>query len=509
VTAWLPLEESALDLYEHAPCGYLSLDPDWQILRVNHTFCDWTGFDADELVGLRRFPDLLSVGGRIYHETHCAPLLRIQDELREIAGDVVCANGRRMPTLFNAVLKRDEQGEPLLIRVTVFDASDRRRYEQELLAARDLERAARRRTEQLEALSRALVAAADSGAVAAALGAELVASFDAHRVGVAVRDADGMLRPLFGHGADGPVPRLEGAPVFEEHQRSAAARLPLGTDRPIGVAWLAYDAPHTFTAEERALLVACASQATLALERSQLYEAQRDVAHVLQQSMLGGPPLPDRRYVVATHYAPSTDHMEVGGDWYDAFALPEGRVAVVIGDVVGRGLRAASAMGQLRSAVRALAVTGTGPAGVAQALDGFVAQVPAAQYATLVYAEIDPGAGAMRFAVAGHLPPLLRAPGAVPQLLTDGRSPPLGAAAPGVARAEATASLARGGMVLLYTDGLVERRGELIDEGLDRLLATVAQAAEDEPAALVTRLASELLGPANDDDVCLLSFLLR
>ncbi len=506
MTAWLPLEESAIDLYEHAPCGYLSVDPDWLILRVNQTFLDWTGFRADDLVGVKRFPDLLSVGGRIYHETHCAPLLRMQDELREIAGDIVCADGRRMPTLFNAVLKRDERGEPLLIRTTVFDATDRRRYEQELLAARDRERAARTHTERLEGLSRALVAAADTAAVAQAVGTELVASFDATRGGVAVRDDEGMLRPLFG---EAPVPRVESAPMFDEGEDGASARLPLGAETTLGVLWLAYDAPHTFTAEERALLIAGAGQATVALERSRLYETQRDVAHVLQQSMLGGPPRADRRYDVATMYEPSTEHLEVGGDWYDTFCVPDGRVAIVNGDVVGRGLVAASAMGQLRSAVRALAATGSGPAGVLTLLDEFVAQVPTAQYATVAYAEIDVDAGAMRFACAGHLPPLLRAPGATPRLLMEGRSPPLGSAHPGAPRQEAEMSLPAGSSLLLYTDGLVERRGELIDEGLDRLVAVVAEAGDDDAAALLARLESALLGAGADDDVCMLCFALR
>lgn len=504
MTAWLPLEESALDLYEHAPCGYLSTDPDWLILRVNQTFLDWTGYRDEELVGVKRFPDLLTVGGRIYHETHCAPLLRMQDAIREIAGDVVCADGRRLPTLFNSVLKRAAGGDPLLIRTTVFDASDRRRYEQELLGARDRERAARERTERLEQLSRALVAAADTTAVARAVGEELVASFGAHRTGVAVRDADGVLRPLFGHGTDGPIPRVERAPVFDAH----VARLPLGAERVLGVIWVGFDAPRTFTGEERALLVACASQATLALERSRLYEEQRDVAHVLQQSMLGGAPRRDPRYDVAAHYEPSSEHLEVGGDWYDTFGAPDGRVAIVIGDVVGRGLAAASAMGQLRSAVRALAGTGVGPAGVLTLLDTFVDQVPAAQYATLVYAEVDLAAGAMRFACAGHLPPLLLDPSGAPRLLMDGRSPPLGAQA-GPPRGEAVVALPKGALLLLYTDGLVERRGELIDDGLDRLVATAAQGPHSDPEALVGRLAAALLPGASDDDVCLLGFVRR
>jgi serine/threonine-protein kinase RsbW len=509
VTARLPLEESALDLYEHAPCGYLSTDPDWLILRVNQTFLDWTGYTREELVGVKRFPDLLTVGGRIYHETHCGPLLRMQDAVREIAGDVVCADGRRLPTLFNSVLKRDAGGEPLLVRTTIFDASDRRRYERELLAARDRERAAREQTERLQRLSRALVSAADMRTVARAVGEALVATFGASRTGVAVSDDEGALRPLFGHGSDGPIPSAEGEPAFEEDTGGAIARLPVGAEPAAGVLWVAFDEPRTFTPEERALLVAFAGQTTLALERSRLYEEQRDVAHVLQQSMLGRAPRPDPRYDVATHYEPASKHLEVGGDWYDTFGVPSGRVAIVIGDVVGRGLIAASAMGQLRSAVRALAGTGRGPADVLSGLDTFTGQVPAAQYATLAYAEIDLDAGEMHFACAGHLPPLLAEPGGSLRLLMDGRSPPLGILAPGSPRGQAVVPLPQGALLLLYTDGLVERRGEPIDDGLDRLVATVAQQRDVPPRTLVASLAASLLPPVSDDDVCLLGFVRR
>jgi phosphoserine phosphatase RsbU/P len=130
------LTESAEDLYEHAPCGYLSYAPDGTIVKVNETLLEWTGFERDELVGRRRFSDLLTVGGRIYHETHLAPLLAMQGEVREIAVDIAAPDGRRLPVLLNAVAKRDEHGEVLVVRATVFDARDRREYERELLRAR-------------------------------------------------------------------------------------------------------------------------------------------------------------------------------------------------------------------------------------------------------------------------------------------------------------------------------------------------------------------------------------
>ena len=127
---------------------------------------------------------------------------------------------------------------------------------------------------------------------------------------------------------------------------------------------------------------------------------------------------------------PAGEDLEVGGDWHDTFALPDGRIAVVVGDVVGRGLVAASAMGQLRSAVRALAVARRAPAQLLGDLDVFVEQVPAAQYATLVYAEVDPDTGTACVASAGHLPALLLRDGAPPGLFMEGRSGPLGARGP-------------------------------------------------------------------------------
>ena len=143
------LEDSAEELYEDAPCGYLSTLLDGTVVRINGTLLGWLGFDRAEVVGRRRFVDLLTAGGRIYHETHYAPLLRMQGTVREIALDLVAADGRRLPVLVNARLKRDARGEPLLVRLSVFDATERREYERELLRAR-------RRAEESEAHARLL-----------------------------------------------------------------------------------------------------------------------------------------------------------------------------------------------------------------------------------------------------------------------------------------------------------------------------------------------------------------
>ncbi|MEU4485740.1 SpoIIE family protein phosphatase [Streptomyces purpurascens] len=130
------LEDSAEDLYESAPCGYLSTLMDGTIAKINTTLLDWLGLEREAVVGHKRFTDLLTVGGKLYHETHFAPLLRMQGELRGIALDLKRQGHGRLPVLVSAVVKYSTRGEPLLIRVTVFDASDRRSYETELLHRR-------------------------------------------------------------------------------------------------------------------------------------------------------------------------------------------------------------------------------------------------------------------------------------------------------------------------------------------------------------------------------------
>ena len=152
------LEDDPADLYENAPCGYLSTTPDGTIVKVNRTMCLWTGRTADELVGAR-FPDLLSIGGRIFHETHYAPLLRMQGAVREIAVDVVRVDGTALPCLLNAVELRDDEDKPVLVRATLFDATARRRYETELLAARQAAEQSEGRARTLHQIVSALAAA--------------------------------------------------------------------------------------------------------------------------------------------------------------------------------------------------------------------------------------------------------------------------------------------------------------------------------------------------------------
>jgi phosphoserine phosphatase RsbU/P len=127
------LDDDAQTLYDRAPCGYLSTTPDGTIIKANATFLGLTGYERQDLVGRKRFVQLLTAGGRIYHETHYAPMLRMHGSAREIALELVCKDGRRLPVLINSVLERDEFDDPIVIRTAIFDASHRRQYEEELL----------------------------------------------------------------------------------------------------------------------------------------------------------------------------------------------------------------------------------------------------------------------------------------------------------------------------------------------------------------------------------------
>ncbi|MFD5515642.1 PP2C family protein-serine/threonine phosphatase [Streptomyces sp. NPDC127066] len=145
------LEDSAEDLYEHAPCGYLSTTLDGRIAKINRTLLNWLGYENSELVGRKDFADLLTVGGRLYHETHFGPLLRMQGEISGIALELKTAGGGRLPVLVTSVIRSGSDGQPLLIRTTVFDARDRRTYESELLRARQESDRERERLKRLNA----------------------------------------------------------------------------------------------------------------------------------------------------------------------------------------------------------------------------------------------------------------------------------------------------------------------------------------------------------------------
>jgi sigma-B regulation protein RsbU (phosphoserine phosphatase) len=378
------LDDSTEDLYENAPCGYLSTFPDGQIARVNATLLTWLGYTRGELVGHRYFSDLLTVGGRLYHETHFAPLLAMQGEINGVALELRGADNSRLPVLVSSTVKTSATGEPLLIRTTIVDARDRRAYERELLRAR--------------------------------------------------READ------------------------------------------------------------------------LERERLQL------LVTTLQRTLLP-PALPDVPGLEAAAYYHAASRDEVGGDFYDLFAIARDRWGLFLGDVCGKGTVAAAMTSQIRYTLRAAAVYDPDPAAVLGTLNSALRRDydrNDGRFCTAAFGVLTPrGDGfALSLASGGHPAPLLlRADGTASYQPVHG-GPFLGVI-DDAAFAATTIRLSAGDTLLLYTDGLTEAR---TGSGRDRygdqaLLAFAADLAPATAAAAIDAITALLegLGHGLDDDVAVLA----
>jgi GAF domain-containing protein/anti-sigma regulatory factor (Ser/Thr protein kinase) len=276
-------------------------------------------------------------------------------------------------------------------------------------------------------------------------------------------------------------------------------------ERLLGVLHVGSRATREFTGDDVALLELAAERLAVAMDHSRMYEREHAVAATLQRSLLPER-LPDvQGTTMASRYVPGAADVEVGGDWYDVIPLASGRVGLAMGDVVSRGVRAASVMGQLRNALRAYALDGRPPVEVLDRLHAVLRSLERREMATLAYMVLDPAALSYTLASAGHPPPLVLAPDGGVSLIEEGRGPPLGAIAdPGYK--EASGVLAPGATLLLYTDGLVERRDMWLDEGIGRLTVAAGAAGGVAPAELVERLLTELVPEGGgEDDVALLA----
>ncbi|BBC91992.1 PP2C family protein-serine/threonine phosphatase [Streptomyces griseofuscus] len=257
-----------------------------------------------------------------------------------------------------------------------------------------------------------------------------------------------------------------------------------------------------FDEQEQALAADLGHRAALALDNARLYALQEHTAEQLQLSLL--PDLTGLDHLqLATRYLAARERAEVGGDWYDAFPLPDGSAVLAIGDVVGHDLAAAVRMGQLRNMLRALAYDSGGddPAGIMCRLDKVMQGLTSIELVTAVIARIEtPDAGPWRltWTNAGHLPPLLAQPDGHTLLLEEGHAPILGVD-PSLARETATVTLPPGATLLLYTDGLVERPGEDIGRGLTRLRQHAAALAREPLAVFRDELLTRMSDVQNDD----------
>jgi PAS domain S-box-containing protein len=402
-------------------------------------------------------------------------------------------------------------------------------------AARAEAEAARERVARLQSIGAALGSALGREEVARVIVAEGIAALGATAGAVALRRGDECvtLRAL-GYPPDlaaalerfplsAPFPLAEAIrlaePVWLESADSWWARfgeprapLPTGLALPLivggraigGIDFRFPQRERAFEDTERAFMLAFAAQCAQALERAERYEAEHRIALTLQRSLLPPPPPTIAGVTVALRYLPAGEGIEAGGDWYDVVALDDGRVGVAVGDVVGRGIEAAAVMGQLQSALRAFALQGEPPGAVITRLARFAAEVQQASMATVAYGLLDLESGELRYARAGHPPPLIVRHGGDTEYLGEGRGPPLTALA-GADYEEGRATLDAGDALLLYSDGLIERRREVIDEGLRRLAQAAAGAAGAPAEEVCDRVLGALLGDRTPgDDVALL-----
>lgn len=233
--------------------------------------------------------------------------------------------------------------------------------------------------------------------------------------------------------------------------------------------------------------------------RARLYEHEHLLVETLQRSLLleRMPQFPGVQ--LAARYIPGEGEVRVGGDWYDAIPLPDGRLGLVIGDVAGHGIGSAALMSQLRNALRAYALEHAAPAEVVKRLDTLLYHLEPRALATMVYLIYDPEAPSLSLTAAGHPYPLLATPDGPHRYLRGGRRMPLGAAEGAGGPAEEV-SMEPGSTLVLYTDGLIERRHRSLDEGFENLAAVVDPAVSD-PEQVCERIVEALLGedqPADD-----------
>ncbi|MCX2948937.1 PP2C family protein-serine/threonine phosphatase [Lentzea sp. NEAU-D7] len=286
-------------------------------------------------------------------------------------------------------------------------------------------------------------------------------------------------------------------PLLWEHGLRVLLGVPMiGEGDLIGVLHVGSAAARRFTDEEIEALQLIADRLAVAVYVDRT-RAERAAAALLQESLLPGRLPSTEGWEFAARYVAGADS-GVGGDWYDVFELPGERIGVVIGDVAGNGLKAAVVMGRLRSASRAYALDYSDPAAVLSKLDRKASYFETGTMATVAYAVIDTATHRMRLAVAGHLPPVLAAPGDESGFIAVHVGPPIGFNLGSTGRRCTDVDVPPGSLIVLYTDGLVERRGQDLDAGLERLRRAVLPMG---PEAACIEVMATMVGdqPATDD----------
>ncbi|MFF4652753.1 SpoIIE family protein phosphatase [Streptomyces sp. NPDC001380] len=472
----------------HMSDGFLSADDDWRITFVNLRAERMLGSSEEELFG------------RVLWEV---PSVR---QIPELEARCRKAAAAAAPTSFDVEVP--DTGRCYHLRlvpvpdgVTLYltDVTDRRRDEAERAAAAS---AASGRAARIAELTAALATATTSRDVVAAVAARVLHPFGATGLMVQAVEGDRVhtvgavgYPPAFLDVIHGRPRRphdpvwdaiLGGEPLFFSSAEEYGARYPGLADRPraigkqagvflpltasghtFGVCVIAFDRPRRFSEEERTLLTAISALVAHALERARLYDAEHARSRELQRGLLPRklPDLPT--CTAAARYLPAGQGMEVGGDWYDVIPLSSGRVALVVGDVMGHGLSEAATMGRLRTAVHTLAGLELPPDEVMGHLNEIVGGLGDDSYATCLYMLYDSTTRTCSFARAGHPPPAVVHPDGTVRFPDPAPDPPLGAAEPPFGTVEL--AVPDGSLLVLYTDGLVESSGREIDQGMAEL----------------------------------------
>lgn len=495
--------------FEAAPIGKTLLNTEWQVVRANPAFAQMIGHPQDSLAGIAMtdlcHPDDREALSSVLEQAMAEPETG-HDAEDELGLDVrlITADRHELWVAPTASWIEDSDVTTPLVLVQWVDVSGRRRAEQargELLLEHAARSQAEAQAERLEKLQR-LVETLESRSLdnlIAELARRLIDVFDADAAEVRVDDG-GEGQPILwtssGH-ARRPDPDLAVAAARRWEEA------PLTADGvEIGVLRIAHPEGHSPSPEESSLLREAAEQASLMVRRMQLHEHEHRVAVELQRGLLPTrlPELPG--VAIAAHSQAAGLAAEVGGDWYDAFLLSGDRLGVVIGDVTGSGIRAASAMGQIRSVTRAFALADpspTSPAEVLRRLHRYHLQVGIREMFTVLYLIFDRTEETIVWANAGHPPPILRARNGEVRTLSGAQSL---MSLKDVVYEDQVATVADGDTVILYTDGLVERRGESIDAGVARL-ASAVESGPDDPRDLCPYLlqSAQADGPPRDDDL--------
>jgi PAS domain S-box-containing protein len=533
--------ESLQATFDRAPIGMARLDHEGLVLDANRALAQTLDIDAPDLRG-RTLDDLTHPDDRGLDAAQRRELLEGAVDRYDVQKRLIGANGAGIPVLMSISLARAPgDGQAGLLVLQVQDLRERRRAERERhklireQAARAEAEAAQQRLEAVQQITDATLAhvALDEllpelldriadvlhvDSVAVVLG-ENDASGEVvvHAAGGAGAQAVKSRRPSTKQGLAERVDRMGDALIIEDVSRStdvevhllgeaivSVLAVPLIVEgRPLGALEVGTILPREFTDHDARLLRLAADRAALVIERTRLHEQEHLIASELQASLLPDL-LPDVPGLdMAARYLPGGAGARVGGDWYDAIALPGARLAIVMGDVAGHGIAAASIMGQLRSATRAYVLDGAAPGEALERLNRFLLTVDADTMATVAICLVEPATGTVCYANAGHCLPFLRTQKGKPAFLAGGGGVPLGALDAPVYE-EASTTLGGGDTLVLYTDGLIEERGTAYDEGLRRLEESTTKSGAD-LERLCDRILRGTVGDGiRDDDVTLL-----